>query len=414
MKKIATSPMHIRRVAGQTSRPAFSLVELLIVVGIIAVLLALLMPTLSRVRGQARSAQCSNQLHQIYLATLTWRDSHDPTPVPAQGWQKSLLPIIQDSRILRCPEDPLTGQTVAVADAVGTQGSGTGLGAAGTGDTGSGTGGTAQAGAGASAAPPAILPVDLSSIDFQFDTGSAISPLIPVGPPNPWIHQSTTGNTTTYWIEDQGWNNNGGDKDFKDIGISITANPDGTVTVTLLPLSKGVPGYHSSVLMTNADGTTTPIFTDCYKTGAQAGATKTVGTPSGGGGGGAESGGGTASGSSGSSGSSAAGTSSTAGLEDANADYGMNENLNAMMKQNGGDSDKILGMDYVGSVVHITPPDDWNSKMQVGTKSPIFARHNGFANILYGDGSVHGEAISATHLNPAYGDNAQVWWQPKQ
>jgi prepilin-type N-terminal cleavage/methylation domain-containing protein/prepilin-type processing-associated H-X9-DG protein len=47
-----------------TPRPAFSLVELLIVIAIIAVLLALLLPVLARARRAARATACLASLHQ--------------------------------------------------------------------------------------------------------------------------------------------------------------------------------------------------------------------------------------------------------------------------------------------------------------------------------------------------------------
>jgi prepilin-type N-terminal cleavage/methylation domain-containing protein len=43
----------------------FSLVEVLVVIGIIAILLALLMPKLSRVHESERSVQCAAQLRQL-------------------------------------------------------------------------------------------------------------------------------------------------------------------------------------------------------------------------------------------------------------------------------------------------------------------------------------------------------------
>jgi prepilin-type N-terminal cleavage/methylation domain-containing protein/prepilin-type processing-associated H-X9-DG protein len=49
-------------------RHAFSLIELLVVLGIIAVLLSILLPTLARVRQQAVIVQCASNLRQIHQA----------------------------------------------------------------------------------------------------------------------------------------------------------------------------------------------------------------------------------------------------------------------------------------------------------------------------------------------------------
>src|SRR3954468_2591014 len=65
-----------------TRKNGFSLVELLVVIGIIALLISILLPSLNKAREAANRVACASNLHQIAMAVTQYEIQYRRVPGP--------------------------------------------------------------------------------------------------------------------------------------------------------------------------------------------------------------------------------------------------------------------------------------------------------------------------------------------
>src|SRR5258706_11493075 len=93
---------------------AFTLVELLVVIGILALLIGILVPTVTKARESSRTAACLMNLRQLTAAAYSYTVDHNQFIVPVGnskvgGSSYWWCNILVDGKYVPAPSDPNPG-----------------------------------------------------------------------------------------------------------------------------------------------------------------------------------------------------------------------------------------------------------------------------------------------------------------
>ncbi|MBT3198382.1 MAG: prepilin-type N-terminal cleavage/methylation domain-containing protein [Phycisphaerales bacterium] len=336
---------------GRPERRGFTLIELLVVVAIIALLVALISPSLTSVFTVGRTTECQTRLKELAKAVTQAESAEGRDQVQPLLWQSTLAKYLDGTKTLMvCPEyayivgeqnikeePPLPLEDLAYFKVV----SGSRV-------------FTEPMGSGPWAVKLSDANYHKAIADGWLGNSSASNNF-----PRTRYEDGSEKNANPYWLclEDHG-----GDADFKDVMIKVTVTDAGY----MLECRSGFTGHRNTIHSKIDD--------------AELAYVKSNTTP----------------------GSLPPITVGTTGIV---SSYGMNIHVPNNMDTPG----SVMLMDY--HILIASSDDDWSDHPNPENSSiPVFARHSGYMNVLFVDGSV--QMMDPEDINPDNLDTERAYWRP--
>jgi prepilin-type N-terminal cleavage/methylation domain-containing protein len=344
------------------SKKAFTLVELLVVVSIIAVLVILFLPNLNSIKGIARASICRNNLHDLQIACTAYegkevREGRVASRYPSADWWPNPAPMlaVTNPSLYICPEDNATSGNSTVAG------------------SGGGNGPTATGSGESTNGPPPSFQSMLSQLHMHM-TGIGTGTLpydVPFDSSNYYCHTKDFPDRIEYWFEDYGSRAD----NWTDAGFYITKAPP----ISLNWMQGTFTGNCNQLLMGD-----TILIPDCRYPPIQAlpgdkgSVTNTNNSTANGAGTGGV-------------------ATSWAFTFQSLTNYGMNVNVGGANVKGG----TVVLLDYLYPKAHGT------EDMTATLKDVRSARHRGKINVLLSDGAAL--LMTPSQLDPAYPGTADLW-----